>query len=245
MPSNPRTRLQLDPGDMPIYAIGDIHGRLDLLRQAEQAIFEDASRLPGRKLIITLGDYIDRGPASAQVISHLMQPVPEDFDRISLTGNHEIMMLDYLDGKMSYDSWMMTGADALLHSYGIDTKQMPVLFRTASKRDAFIRDSLPKAHIEFLRALPIMIDTPAVLFVHAGIDPARSIDNQQDDDLVFIRHRFFESDLPLPKLVVHGHTPVDHPDVQEMRLNLDTGAYRSDRLTVARLWQGEVRLFST
>jgi len=107
------------------------------------------------------------------------------------------------------------------------------------------RDSLPKAHIEFLRALPIMIDTPAVLFVHAGIDPARSIDNQQDDDLVFIRHRFIESDLPLPKLVVHGHTPVDQPDVQEMRLNLDTGAYRSDRLTVARLWQGEVRLFST
>jgi hypothetical protein len=106
MASNARTRLQFDPGDMPIYAIGDIHGRLDLLQQAERSIIDNAARLPGRKLIVTLGDYIDRGPSSAQVISHLMAPPPPDFDRICLTGNHEIMMLDYIDGLISFGDWM-------------------------------------------------------------------------------------------------------------------------------------------
>jgi serine/threonine protein phosphatase 1 len=245
MASNARKRLQLETGDMPIYAIGDIHGRLDLLKQAEQAIVQDASRSPGRKLIITLGDYIDRGPSSAQVIAHLMTPPPEGFDRISLTGNHEIMMLDYIDGRLSFDSWMQAGADALLRSYGLDTAQLPLVFPSQSKLDVFVRQSLPKHHIDFLRSLPILVDTPNALFVHAGIDPSRSIADQDDEDLVFIRHRFIESRVPLPKLVVHGHTVVDLPDVQPTRLNLDTGAYRSNRLTVARLWQGQVHLFST
>lgn len=245
MASNARSRLQLDPGDMPIYAIGDIHGRLDLLRQVEQAIIEDASRLPGHKLIITLGDYIDRGPSSAQVISHLMAPPPADFERISLTGNHEMMMLDYIDGRLSFEDWIPMGADATLRSYGLDLQQLPMIFPSASKLDAFIRQSVPKAHIDFLRSIPILLDTPDVLFVHAGIDPAQPIAKQADEDLVFIRHRFFESTLPLPKLVVHGHTPVEQADVREARLNLDTGAYRSNRLTVARFWRGQVNLFST
>jgi serine/threonine protein phosphatase 1 len=245
MASNARTRLEIETGHMPIYAIGDIHGRLDLLKQVEEAIVADASGISGRKLIITLGDYIDRGPSSAQVISHLMAPPPEDFDRISLTGNHEIMMLDYIDGRLSFDGWMQAGADALLRSYGLDTAQLPLVFPSRSKLDAFIRQSLPKSHIDFMRSLPIMVDTPNTLFVHAGIDPLRSIANQDDEDLVFIRHRFIESQVPLPKLIVHGHTPVEQPDVQPTRLNLDTGAFRSNRLTVARLWQGQVHLFST
>jgi serine/threonine protein phosphatase 1 len=245
MPSAGRKRLTLDPGDMPIYAIGDIHGRFDLLQQAEQAIVDDASRLPGRKLIVTLGDYVDRGPSSAQVISHLMAPPPEHFDRICLTGNHEIVMLDYVDGRISFSDWMPMGADALLRSYGLDAEQLPLIFPAATKLDAFIRQSLPKPHIEFLRSLPILVDTPDVLFVHAGIDPLRSIEDQKDDDLVYIRHRFFESQVPLPKLIVHGHTPVERPETQPTRLNIDTGAFHSDRLTVARLWQGRVHLFST
>jgi serine/threonine protein phosphatase 1 len=140
---------------------------------------------------------------------------------------------------------MQAGADALLRSYGLDTAQLPLVFPSRSKLDAFIRQSLPKSHIDFMRSLPIMVDTPNTLFVHAGIDPLRSIANQDDEDLVFIRHRFIESQVPLPKLIVHGHTPVEQPDVQPTRLNLDTGAFRSNRLTVARLWQGQVHLFST
>ena len=202
-----RQRVQLDSGDMPIYAIGDIHGRHDLLQMAEYTIVKDAARLPGRKLIITLGDYIDRGPSSAQVISHMMAPPPENFDRICLTGNHEMMMLDYIDGRLSFSEWMRMGADALLHSYGLDAEHLPLIFPTAAKLDGFIRQSLPRQHIDFMRAMPILVDTPDVLFVHAGIDPGVTLSEQSDEDLVFIRERFLNSSIPLPKLVVHGHTP--------------------------------------
>jgi serine/threonine protein phosphatase 1 len=245
MPSTARQRLTLDIGDTPVYAIGDIHGRHDLLLKVENAIVKDASRLAGRKLIITLGDYIDRGPSSAQVVSHLMGPPPENFDRICLTGNHEIMMLDYIDGRISFSDWMRMGAGALLSSYGLDAEHLPLIFPTAGKLDAFIRQSLPRPHIDFMRSLPILVDTPDVLFVHAGIDPRLPIGQQNDDDLVFIRNRFLESREPLPKLIVHGHTPGDAPDIRDMRLNLDTGAFKTDRLTVARLWRGQVHLFST
>jgi len=241
----PRTRLTLDIDSVPTYAIGDVHGRYDLLLKAEEAIYRDAERLPGRKLIVCLGDYIDRGPESAQVISHLMEPVPANFDRICLTGNHEVIMLDYIDGWASYDDWMRMGAAELLKSYGLDAEHLPLVFRTGAQLDAFIRGSLPKTHIDFMRAMPIMVDTPHVVFVHAGIDPMLTIEEQTDEDLVFIRQRFLDSDAPLPKLVVHGHTPGDVPDVQPMRLNLDTRAFRSGKLTVARLWQGQVYLFST
>src|ERR1044072_6637323 len=106
MARHSRPRLTLDMAAIPTYAIGDIHGRFDVLAKAEAAILRDAARLPGRKLIVMLGDYIDRGHASAQVITHLMAPPPADFDRIYLVGNHEIDMLDYIDGWISSDEWM-------------------------------------------------------------------------------------------------------------------------------------------
>ena len=212
---------------------------------AEHTIVKDAARLPGRKLIVTLGDYIDRGPSSAQVISYLMMPPPENFDRVCLTGNHEIMMLDYIDGRISYSEWMRMGADALLRYYGLDPDHLPLIFPTAAKLDSFIRQSLPKQHIDFMREMPILLDTPDIIFVHAGIDPAVSLDRQKDEDLVFIRERFFGSRKLPPKLVVHGHTPGEEPDIQPRRLNLDTRAFKSGRLTVARFWRGQVHIFST
>ncbi|MBB2696501.1 MULTISPECIES: metallophosphoesterase [Rhizobium] len=245
MARQPRPRLTMDIADIPTYAIGDIHGRCDLLVQAEQAILRDAARLPGRKLIVMLGDYIDRGPESAQVINHLMEPPPEGFDRICLTGNHEMAMLDYIDGWLSFDDWMRIGAAQSLKSYGLDPEHLPLVFPSGAQLDAFLRHSLPHTHIDFMRAMPIMLDTPNVLFVHAGIDPARPLAAQTDEDLVLIRHRFLDSRVPLPKLIVHGHTPNDEPDIRPRRLNLDTRAFRSGKLTVARLWRGQVHLFST
>ncbi|WP_434730169.1 metallophosphoesterase family protein [Rhizobium binae] len=240
-----RPRLTLDIADIPTYAIGDIHGRYDLLVKAEQAILRDAARLPGRKLIVTLGDYIDRGPESAQVINHLIEPPPDGFDRICLAGNHEIAMLDYVEGWLSYDDWMRMGSAELLKSYGLDPEHLPLVFPSGAQLDAFLRQSLPHTHIDFMRAMPIMLDTPHVVFVHAGIDPMLPLAAQTEEDLVLIRHRFLQSRIPLPKLVVHGHTPNDEPEVRARRLNLDTRAFRSGRLTVARLWEGQVHLFST
>ncbi|MBY3584519.1 serine/threonine protein phosphatase [Rhizobium bangladeshense] len=245
MGRQPRPRLTLDIADIPTYAIGDIHGRYDLLLKAEEAILRDGARLPGQKLIVTLGDYVDRGPESAQVIDHLMEPPPDGFDRICLAGNHEIAMLDYIDGWLSYDDWMRMGSAELLKSYGLDPEHLPLVFPSGVQLDAFLRQSLPHTHIDFMRTLPIMLDTPSVVFVHAGIDPMLPLSAQTEEDLVLIRHRFLESRVPLPKLVVHGHTPSDEPDIRPRRLNLDTRAFRSGRLTVARFWQGRVHLFST
>ncbi|MDO3431109.1 metallophosphoesterase family protein [Rhizobium sp. CBN3] len=245
MGRQPRPRLTLDIAEIPTYAIGDIHGRYDLLLKAEEAILQDGARLPGQKLIVTLGDYIDRGPESAQVITHLMEPPPDGFDRICLAGNHEIAMLDYVDGWLPYDDWMRMGSAESLKSYGLDPEHLPLVFPSGAQLDAFLRQSLPHTHIDFMRALPIMLDTPSVLFVHAGIDPMLPLSAQTEEDLVLIRHRFLESRVPLPKLVVHGHTPSDEPDIRPKRLNLDTRAFRSGRLTVARFWQSRVHLFST
>ncbi|WP_208601686.1 metallophosphoesterase family protein [Rhizobium aethiopicum] len=245
MGRQPRPRLTLDIADTPTYAVGDIHGRYDLLLKVEEAILRDGARLPGQKLIVMLGDYIDRGPESAQVIAHLMEPPPDGFERICLAGNHEIAMLDYIDGWLSYDDWMRMGAAELLKSYGLDPEHLPLVFPSGAQLDAFLRQSLPHTHIDFMRTLPIMLDTPDVAFVHAGIDPVLPLSAQTEEDLVLIRHRFLESRIPLPKLIVHGHTPSDEPDIRPRRLNLDTRAFRSGRLTVARFWQGRVHLFST
>ncbi|MGZ9718702.1 metallophosphoesterase [Rhizobium miluonense] len=240
-----RLRERLEHLDVPTYVIGDVHGRYDLLSALERRIVADAAGLPGRKLIIMLGDYIDRGPASAQVVGRLMASPPNGFDRICLTGNHEMEMLAYIDGEISLDDWVALGGDATLASYGADILTLRQQYPSEKKLDTFLRTWLPDDHINFLRRLPIMLDTPQALFVHAGIDPDRSIADQQDDDLVFIRSRFYDSAQPLPKLIVHGHTPIRQAEVSGLRLNLDTGAFHTGRLSAARLWQGRVHITST
>ena len=240
-----RRRDFIDNASTPTYAIGDVHGCHDLLATLEDKIIADAARLPGRKLIVMLGDYIDRGPASARVISRLIAPPPPEFDRICLTGNHEITMLAYIDEQISLSDWLSMGAEATLQSYGIDVAHLARQHSSHKKLDDFIRSSLPAAHIEFLRSLPVMVDTPAALFVHAGIDPDRSIADQLDEDLVYIRSQFLDSRHPMPKLVVHGHTPVKRVMANGERLNLDTGAFRSGTLSAARLLRGRVHVTST
>lgn len=240
-----RRRERLDILNTPTYVIGDVHGRYDLLSALERKIFTDAATLPGRKLIVMLGDYIDRGPASAQVVNRLMVPPPNGFDRICLTGNHEMAMLEYIDGDISLDDWVAIGGETTLKSYGVDIHTLRRQYPQQKKLDTFIRTWLPDDHINFLRSLPILVDTPEVLFVHAGIDPDRPIAEQADDDLVYIRSRFFDSAQPLPKLIIHGHTPVKDAEVDRLRLNLDTGAFRSGKLTAARLWQGRVLITTT
>jgi serine/threonine protein phosphatase 1 len=240
-----RRRDFIDNASMPTYAIGDVHGCHDLLAALEEKIVADAARLPGRKLLVMLGDFIDRGPNSARVLSRLMGPPPPDFDRICLTGNHEITMLAYMDEKISLADWRSMGADATLQSYGLDAAHLARQHASQKKLDDFIRASLPADHVNFLRSLAIMLDTPSTLFVHAGIEPDRSIAEQTDEDLVYIRSRFLDSPRPMPKLVVHGHTPVKQVWVNGERLNLDTGAFRSGRLTAARFWRGRVHVAST
>ncbi len=237
----PRPRLRLDPGDTPIYAIGDVHGCLDELRALERHIEEDASALPGRKLIVMLGDYVDRGPSSAQVLDHLIAPAPAGFERICLAGNHDLAMLDYLEGRASLRSWLAIGAEPTLFSYGIDHNRLRDLHRGAGQLDDAIRDAIPPAHRDFLRSLPILVEADRYLFVHAGIRPGVELAKQSDHDLVFIRSDFFDHADLLTRYVVHGHTPVEEAKREGMRVNIDTGAFFSGRLSALRIWRGKGR----
>ena len=244
-PRNARRRLSIDISEMAVYTIGDVHGCYDQLLELESMITEDAAGLPGKKLIIMLGDYVDRGPASAQVIEHLLHKPHADFQRICLTGNHDIAMLDYLEKRLSLSGWWHMGANSTLLSYGIDVERLRLIHRTPQMLDDTIRASIPHRHKQFLRSLPIMINAGSFLFAHAGIRPTLSLKDQKDDDLVSIRSEFFENAHLLRQWVVHGHTPIETPRQEGRRFNLDTGAFSTGKLSALRLWQKKGRVFTT
>ncbi len=234
-----RARLQLGIDKTVVYAVGDVHGCLDELLALERAIVADAAEIPGRKLIIMLGDYVDRGPASAQVLDHLTAAPPAGFKRICLAGNHEVLMLDYLDGRLTLIEWLTMGAAATLASYGLDHARLAQVYKSQRQVDDMIRRTIPPAHVEFLRSLPVLVEARDFLFVHAGIRLPLPLDQQSDDDLVSIRGAFYERADELDRYVVHGHTPVAEAKMEGRRINLDTGAYHTGRLTALRVWRGQ------
>jgi serine/threonine protein phosphatase 1 len=241
-----RARLRLDMLDAAVYAVGDVHGCLDQLLALERKIIADAHGLPeSRKLIIMLGDYVDRGPASAQVLEHLLEPPPDRFERICLAGNHETAMLDFFDGRIALSDWMRMGAHATLVSYGIDPSRLAMIDGFGGRIESMLRDAIPAAHISFLRSLPVLVEASKFLFVHAGIRPDKELALQSDDDLVSIRSAFFENVHLLDRIVVHGHTPVSEPKFEGLRLNIDTCAYSTGRLTAVRLWRNKGRFLTS
>jgi len=237
-------RLRLDMADTAVYAVGDIHGCLDALLALEDVIAADAATLPGRKVMVMLGDYVDRGPASAQVIDHLIAPPPAGLERICLAGNHELAMLDYLEGRCGRFPWLRIGGESTLLSYGIDHRRLVEICREDRQVDDTIRKSIPETHLAFLRTLPVLVETARYLFVHAGLRPGVALDKQTDEDLVSIRKAFYERAHLMTRYVVHGHTPVEEARRDGMHVNLDTGAFFSGRLTALRIWQDKGRYFS-
>jgi serine/threonine protein phosphatase 1 len=236
-----RARLKLDMADTVVYAVGDVHGCLDELIALESAIVADAAAFSCRKLIVMLGDYIDRGPGSSQVLDHLTAPAPAGFERICLAGNHELLMLDYLEGRAPLTKWLGLGATATLLSYGIDHDRLQMLYRDSAAIDGMIRKSIPAPHRAFLDHLPIMAEISDFILVHAGIRPGIAIDRQSDADLVTIRRAFYDQAHLLDRYVVHGHTPVEEPVREGRRINIDTGAYYTGRLTALRIWNHKGR----
>nr|WP_246780671.1 metallophosphoesterase family protein [Rhizobium sp. AQ_MP] len=230
-PALKRDRLVLDPDFSCIYAIGDIHGCQDELQKLENKIMVDGRELSGPKLVVMLGDYVDRGPSSASVIEHLLKPLPADFCRICLLGNHDQMFLDFWNSPSPAGQWLGLGGDETLASYGIyldDAKRHPL----ASQARAMI----PQEHVDFLEALPVMLRVGSYCFVHAGIDPALAIDNQVDDVLLTSRpYQFDWNAYGGDMTIVHGHTPIKEIDVTARHINLDLKVYESGRLAALRI----------
>jgi len=228
-----RPRLAGEEWPAAVYAIGDVHGCFAELRRLHERIIEDAASFDGNKLIVCLGDYIDRGPDSAKVIDFLRQPLPAGFQRICIAGNHEAMMLDYCDAQST--TWLDNGGLDMLVSYGISAHR----FLASSRRERMdlLRAHVPEEHIDWMHMLPSMVCLPGVCFVHAGLRPNVPLAAQSERDLLWIRPRDGVTAGMPETLVVHGHTPAADPVVTTGRICVDTAAFVTGTLTAVRLTQ--------
>ncbi|MBN9317449.1 MAG: serine/threonine protein phosphatase [Devosia sp.] len=215
-----------------VYAIGDIHGCLAELAVLERMIVADAIDTDGEKWIVTLGDYIDRGPAAAQVVDHLMARPPVGFRRICLAGNHEQMLLDFLEAPRQNVAWLDNGGLETAHSYGLSDL---ALQKSPTALAAALVGRMPASHREWLANLPSLLAIPGFVFVHAGLRPGVPLDEQTDDDLMWIREPFLDNPAAGDAVVVHGHTPVAEPIVTASHIGIDTAVAATGRLTALRL----------
>jgi serine/threonine protein phosphatase 1 len=227
------------------YAIGDVHGRLDLLETLLRRIKGDIAARGGgkRNYIIFLGDYVDRGPSSAQVMETLRSYRPAGIETVFLAGNHEEVLLRLLKGERNIlASWLKFGGSECAESYGIDIDAL----RSLDERSALdlLARSVPSAHVRFLESLADTFSFGDYLFVHAGIRPGIPIEQQDRTDLRWIREPFLSDTKEHGFIVVHGHTIVDQVDDRSNRIGIDTGAYRSGILTAVGV-EGSERWYLT
>jgi serine/threonine protein phosphatase 1 len=237
----PDSTAPLAPG-LRIYAIGDIHGRFDLLEEMAAGIRRDLKESrPERAVELFVGDYVDRGPQSREVVEWLTAAPPLTDERICLLGNHEEWLLRALDDIGAMPDWLFNGGGETLKSYGVKGEGYHGERMLLELQRAF-REALPPAHHSFIAALRRLVDFNPYLFVHAGIRPGVPIQAQDPEDLVWIRRPFLDSDQDFGRIVVHGHTPTSRPDVRPNRINIDTGAVFQGRLTCLVL-EGRTRRF--
>ncbi|MCX5494123.1 metallophosphoesterase [Kaistia dalseonensis] len=236
-----RKTLALENVGQVVYAIGDVHGCLAQLLKLEARIAISAQQSPEREhVVIMLGDVIDRGADSAEIIDHLRMPPKAPFRRIVLAGNHEEAMLAAFDNTSRLARWLEFGGRETLDSYGIpDIARLPS--RTDLQRLRRTMDFLvPEDHRCWLAGLPKAVSWRNYLFVHAGIRPGVPLASQSLKDMTEIREPFLSSSLDFGAVVVHGHTPTEVPQRFDNRIALDTGCYLTGRLTAARFLDDSV-----
>lgn len=233
------------PEGVRVYAVGDVHGRADLLLRLHELMREDREARPvDRAVEVFLGDYVDRGPQSRQVIDWMLEDKLVGDKRICLRGNHELMMQAFVEDSSVLGSWGQYGGLETLYSYGLSIR-LPVSPEAHDQVQEQFRASLPLQHLGFLRSLRPMASLGGYFFAHAGVDPHKALADQVEDDLYWIREPFLDFNKPLEKMVVHGHTPAERPEHLVHRIGVDTGAYISGRLTCAVLEGAEVRFLKT
>lgn len=233
------------PEETRVYAIGDVHGRLDLLDDMHAMIRDDARSAQGRRLVVVyLGDYIDRGPQSREVLDRLLDAPLAGVETVYLRGNHEEIMLGFLDFGIRGESWFTYGGRETLQSYGV-AAPLPTAESEFPAARAALRQALPARHRAFLDALKLSHREGDYLFVHAGVKPGVLLEAQEARELLWIRHEFLDSDVDFGVCVVHGHTPEERPTVKSNRIGIDTGACWTGRLTCAVIEDDRVRLLQT
>jgi serine/threonine protein phosphatase 1 len=213
-----------------IYAIGDIHGRADLLSGLFARIDDDLKARPTAEAIqVLLGDYIDRGSSSRQVIDMLIARGRND-NLVPLMGNHEAFALEFLREPRLLSEWKSIGGLATILSYGIIPPRGEDDRSGAEVAKALLK-SLPDGHHHFLHSLALSFSCGDYFFVHAGVRPGVPLQLQSQDDLLWIRQDFLLHEGDFGKIIVHGHTPTQEPEVRSNRINIDTGAYATGYLT--------------
>ena len=215
-----------------IYAIGDVHGRLDLLEILIDKIDADATEFSGEIVELYLGDFIDRGKDSLGVLRALMQPSKQNHQRICLKGNHEEMLIACLDDQNRLQEWKKYGGMETISSFGLDPRLMATTEGRANLHDQLQHFFSHHSDIlNFLKNLPCSAAFDDYYFVHAGIRPGFLLSRQNSHDQLWIREEFLSFKQRHPKMIVHGHTPNSEPDVHDHRINIDTGAYATGILT--------------
>jgi serine/threonine protein phosphatase 1 len=232
--------------DTLLYVIGDIHGQLDLLSDLYEQIERDAARHDAKhRKLIHLGDYIDRGPDPKQIIELFCnRPLP-GFDNHWLLGNHEHLLLLFLQNDPLATGWLANGALDTLASYGVwpggpgDMEMELVRFREE------LTANLPPHHLDFLSTLDLTYENGDYLFVHAGVRPGVELSEQSEFDMIWIRDPFLNCADDFGKIIVHGHSPHEFPEVRTNRICIDTGAYHTGHLTCLVLQGNTFRFLQT
>ena len=218
------------PAGVRIYAIGDIHGRLDLLDELLTRIETDIAERPtARPVFVFLGDYIDRGPSSRETIDRLVEHGSAN-ETVFLRGNHELIAIKCLSDRSLFDQWLRLGGLETLVSYGV-LPEPKVSGRPIVELQSAFHHALPQTHFRFFRDLQNAYACGDFFFVHAGVRPNVELSQQKESDLLWIRGEFLSSDYDFGKIIVHGHTPAKNVEVRPNRINIDTGAFATGRLT--------------
>jgi serine/threonine protein phosphatase 1 len=219
------------PAGQRLYVIGDIHGRADLLAATQAHIDNDLITRPcAQPIEVYLGDLIDRGPDSASVLGELIKR-QTTHRIIVLSGNHERMLLEALDDDRMLALWLKHGGRETLSSYGLQERDARLADMVVDDVRALVTATIPTNHFLFIEALPYSYVSGDYFFAHAGIRPKVPLHAQTPSDLLWIREPFLSSNADHGLIVVHGHTPVLEPEFLHNRINIDTGAYLTGRLT--------------
>ena len=233
MSSKPEARV---PDGVCIYAIGDVHGRSDLLDQVFSRIDSDLAVNPViRPIEVFLGDYIDRGPDSFGVLDRLISR-GQSREVICLKGNHELFLLEFLRDPKMLEHWRKYGGLDTLMSY----RAAPQFNASEAELETLadrLFAALPARHRDFLAGLTTSFSCGDYFFAHAGVRPRVPLDQQREQDLLWILEEFLQSEYDFGKIIVHGHTPVAEPEIHPNRINIDTGAYATGKLTCLVLEQ--------